>query len=365
MVQERPAVSQGRQEGRRQFVRYAFFKIDQNWRRLPPPERERGKDGVRRVVESFGNRLVVRSYSLVGMRGDVDLLLWQIGDRLEDIQALAIELFSTEMGPYLSVPYSYLAMTRRSQYVSPEEAEDRLIIEPDKAKYLFVYPFVKTRSWYALSKEERQRLMNQHISVGRKYPSIKLNTTYSFGLDDQEFVVAFEGDDPGDFLDLVMELRESETSLYTLRDTPIFTCVAMGLAEALDTLGASGAAVLHRESAVASPSHSWVRVAELKDLPDGETLVTYLHGEQVALFNDRGEIFALANRCPHANGPLADGQINGGTISCPWHGSRFDLRGGELRQGPSRRAAAAYHVKVEDGHIFISGNGGEVSAVPR
>ena len=365
MVQERPAVSQGLQGGRRQFVRYAFFKIDQNWRRLPPPERERGKDGVRRVVESFGNRLVVRSYSLVGMRGDVDLLLWQIGDRLEDIQALAIELFSTEMGPYLSVPYSYLAMTRRSQYVSPEEAEDRLIIEPDKAKYLFVYPFVKTRSWYALPKEERQRLMNQHISVGRKYPSIKLNTTYSFGLDDQEFVVAFEGDDPGDFLDLVMELRESETSLYTLRDTPIFTCVAMGLGEALDTLGASGAAVLHRESAVASPSHSWVRVAELKDLPDGETLVTYLYGEQVALFNDRGEIFALANRCPHANGPLADGQINGGTISCPWHGSRFDLRGGELRQGPSRRAAASYHVKVEDGHIFISRNGGEVSAVPR
>ena len=54
--------------------------------------------------------------------------------------------------------------------------------------------------------------MNQHIGVGRKYPSIKLNTTYSFGLDDQEFVVSFEGDDPGDFLDLVMELRESETS---------------------------------------------------------------------------------------------------------------------------------------------------------
>ena len=74
--------------------------------------------------------------------------------------------------------------------------------------------------------------MDEHIALGHKYPSVKLNTTYSFGLDDQEFVVAFETDEPRDFVDLVPALRETEASLYTLRDTPIFSCVAVGLREA-------------------------------------------------------------------------------------------------------------------------------------
>src|SRR5207249_4984531 len=74
----------------------------------------------------------------------------------------------------------------------------RLRIRPSDARYLFVYPFTKTRAWYALSKPERQTMMDEHVRVGRKYPSIRLNTTYSYGLDDQEFIVAFEGDNPGD-----------------------------------------------------------------------------------------------------------------------------------------------------------------------
>ena len=68
--------------------------------------------------------------------------------------------------------------------------------------------------------------MAEHIRVGKEYATVDINTSYSFGLDDQEFVVSFESDEPQDFLDLVMELRESQGSAYTLRDTPIFTCIA-------------------------------------------------------------------------------------------------------------------------------------------
>ena len=82
-------------------------------------------------------------------------------------------------------------------------------------------------------------MMNEHIRVGHKYPRVRLNTTYSFGLDDQEFVLAFETDYPTDFLDLVMELRETEASSYTLRDTPIFTCLK---AEGSDLVRALGGA---------------------------------------------------------------------------------------------------------------------------
>jgi chlorite dismutase len=78
--------------------------------------------------------------------------------------------------------------------------------------------------------------MDEHIEIGNKYPSVKLNTTYSFGIDDQDFVVAFEGDYPEDFVDLVMELRESDGSKYTVRDTPIITGVKGTLEEVVDTV---------------------------------------------------------------------------------------------------------------------------------
>jgi chlorite dismutase len=85
--------------------------------------------------------------------------------------------------------------------------------------------------------EERQKMMTEHIRIGHEYPRVKLNTTYSFGLDDQEFVVAFESDYPSDFLDLVQRLRESQGSAYTLRDTPIFTCIRTTIDETLQRLG--------------------------------------------------------------------------------------------------------------------------------
>ena len=99
-----------------------------------------------------------------------------------------------------------------------------------------LYGLWKTRAWYRLPHAERQRIMDAHIAVGHKYHGIKINTTYSFGLDDQEFVVAFEGDHPGEFLALVRELRDSEASSYTERDTPMFTCRRLspsGLVEAI------------------------------------------------------------------------------------------------------------------------------------
>ncbi len=133
---------------------------------------------------------------------------------------------------WASTAYSYLAMTKESEY----SEEERLEVRSSKRRYLFVYPFWKKRDWYLLPREERMRIMRGHIEVGQRYPSVSINTTYSFGLDDQEFVVAFETDDPGDFLDLVQELRGTESSSYTLRDTPIFTCISSSVRRALDAL---------------------------------------------------------------------------------------------------------------------------------
>jgi chlorite dismutase len=123
-------------------------------------------------------------------------------------------------------------MTKASEYSD----ESRLQVRPAHAKYLFVYPFVKTREWYRLPPDERWRVMQEHIKVGREFPSVDLNTSYSFGLDDQEFVVGFETDSPADFLDLVHKLRMTESSMYTLRDTPTFTCISASVERALNAL---------------------------------------------------------------------------------------------------------------------------------
>ncbi len=340
-------------QGRRQVVKFSFYRVDPSWRALARPEREAHKQEFCRAVGRFAGRLQVRSYSVVGMRGDVDFLLWQIGDRLEDIQDLATAVMSTAMAPYLTMPHSYLAMTRRSIYVSPEEGRVRAELRPADSKYFFVYPFVKTREWYLLPQAERQAMMDEHIAVGRSYPSVKLNTTYSFGLDDQEFVVSFETDEPADFLDLVMELREARSSRYTLRDTPIFTCIAMGLPETLDALGSSGQQA-HAPAEISVNGDGWSGVASLDDIPEGGSKVVYHREQQVALFRTgEGRLFAVANRCPHANGPLADGALDGTTVTCPYHSSQFDLATGEPLAGPASRPVRTFELRVDDGQVFL------------
>ena len=344
---------------RRQFVKFSFFKLDPAWRRLPVEEREQGKQELCGAVETFGGRMLIGSYSLVGIRGDADLLLWQVAEALEPFHELGTALFSTAMGSYFTTPYSYLAITRRSMYKTPdlrEPSESRLSVSPGTAKYLFVYPFVKTRPWYELSKDQRQEMMTEHITVGRKYPSVKLNTTYSYGIDDQEFVVSFETDNPTDFLDLVMELRESKASAYTLRDTPAFTCLAMSLAQALDSLGAPGAAKTLSDVVLspAASDDSWTNVAELSDVPEGGSMVVHAGGEQVALFNIGGTLYAIGNRCSHANGPLADGKVEGTKVTCPYHASQFDLKSGEVLEAPAQQAMPTYETRVEDGKIYIA-----------
>ena len=228
-------------EERSQVVKYDFYKVDPQWRRLAAAERAAAREEFIAALDEFSSIVAIRSYSLVGIRGDCDFLLWKIGTSLETIQALAAQLNRTRLASYLSIPYSYLALTQRSQYVGrhlhPDQEGTRLSLHPKDEPYLIIYPFVKTRDWYLLPQEERQRMMNQHIAIGHKYPSVKINTTYSFGLDDQEFVVAFTTSSPPDFLNLVMELRATEGSRYTLRDTPILTCLAKGIHETLEDLG--------------------------------------------------------------------------------------------------------------------------------
>jgi chlorite dismutase len=216
----------------RHFVKYTFLKVDPAWRRLDDSERARHKREFLAACEDFASERLLRAFSLVGTRGDADMMLLTQATNLERIHEFHVVLAQSGLMKWCETPYSYLAMTKPSEYSD----ESRLEVRPAHAKYLFVYPFVKTREWYRLAPDERWRIMQEHIEVGRQFPEIDLNTSYSFGLDDQEFVVAFETDDPGSFLDLVQKLRTTESSSYTKRDTPTFTCVGCSVERALNAL---------------------------------------------------------------------------------------------------------------------------------
>ncbi|HYM15610.1 MAG TPA: chlorite dismutase family protein, partial [Dehalococcoidia bacterium] len=341
----RPTASNGAGDapkGTRQCVQFVFYKVDPAWRALPADERAAAADEVQAVVDAMSDRMVVRPYSLVGIRGDADFMFWHIAETIAPFQEAATRLLATRLGPYLTTPHAFLAMTRRSQYVDKTEpgadGGRRLTIAPGGSKYLFVYPFVKTRPWYNLAQEKRQEMMDTHIRIGRKYPSVKLNTTYSFGLDDQEFVVSFETDEPADFLDLVMELRETESSLYTLRDTPTFTCVATTVPALMASLGATGTAPASSAGG-AGAEGGWSRVCALSELAPGASKTAYVAGEQVAVFNAEGTLYAIEARCPHANAQLAEeGTLDGTVLTCTRHGTQSDLaRDGALLRGPGGR----------------------------
>ncbi|HYE21340.1 MAG TPA: chlorite dismutase family protein [Tepidisphaeraceae bacterium] len=224
----------------RQFVSFSFWKLDPAFRRLSAQEKEEIR---REYVEAVNQRregLICLTYSTVGLRSEADFMLWLIGKSTDPIQEIVAALNKTRLAGYLTQPFAFLSQTKRSSYIDKLDPfhtpESRTNIIPGKRKYLFVYPFVKTRDWYLLPLEERQAIMDVHIKAGNEFPSIKLNTTYSFGLDDQDFVVAFETESPSDFLDLVMKLRETQSSKYTVRDTPIVTCVQMGMEQVLGQL---------------------------------------------------------------------------------------------------------------------------------
>jgi chlorite dismutase len=213
---------------RRQYLNYSFYRLEPVFRRLPADERRAAAAEFIDLVKSWesSDDVILRTYSLVGLRADVDFMLWRIAFEPMCFQSMEAALRRSRLGAYLSQVYSFLSLQRRSEYVNRMKgAGEGVELLAGQGKFLFVYPFVKTREWYALSPHARQGMMDEHIAASAPFKGVHLNTSYSYGIDDQDFVVAFDSDYPQEFVDLVGRLRFTEASRYTQRDTPMFTCV--------------------------------------------------------------------------------------------------------------------------------------------
>jgi chlorite dismutase len=228
-----------------ELFRFLVIAVSPDWRRRTSAERDTDKREFASALESCG--VAAHAYSLVGTRADAELLLWLVADDATALRSAETRLAATSLWAWSGRPYAYLAARRRSKYLGEH---DHAGSEPSAAAgpvgdkpYVVVYPMTKKRAWYALPLKERGRIMAGHFAVGHRYPEIRIHTGYSFGIDDNEFVVAFEAPDPRDFLALVADLRETESSSYTERETPIFVGAAMGIGDALDLIDGTAAAI--------------------------------------------------------------------------------------------------------------------------
>lgn len=223
------------------FVHAWLLRLDPAWRRLGATERASDVADFCAAAERTDARLTQHAYSTIGLRAEGDLLLWRLASGLEDVEESAADLLRSGIGRWLTPTISMLGLTRPSQYVKRPTTQEQSLFEGERSRYLVVYPFVKSVEWYLTPAEERQRVMGGHMKVGHRYPQVRQLLAYSFGLDDQEFIVAYETDDLVAFQDLVRELRETESRRSTTRDTPIVTAVHRPLGEVLAMLGGAQA----------------------------------------------------------------------------------------------------------------------------
>ena len=217
------------------FLNYSFFRIDPKWRWMNDVAKEEAAKEFDSLVSVANTKLRVHTYTTLGLHGGTDFMLWMISDSVDMFQRLTSKIYSTILGKYVEPAFMYLSSYRRSVY--SEKSTPSFMTDSKPLKYLIVYPFIKSREWYLLPFEERKKMMDEHITIGRKFPEIKLNTSYSYGIDDNDFTLAFEADDLSKFQDLILQLRETRVSLYVVKDTPMIVCLQKDIQSIIMGLG--------------------------------------------------------------------------------------------------------------------------------
>ena len=177
------------------YVRALALGLDPAWRRLDEARRRSTADAfVEALAPSEG--VITETYSLIGLKPGIDLLVWQMAPSIDQLEEEAARLLRSGLGLWLAVREVFTGLVGDSQYVARPTSQEQSLFEGARSRYLIVYPFTKATEWYLLPREIRQGSMNEHMRVGHAYPQVRQLLAYSFGLDDQDFLVAYETDDP-------------------------------------------------------------------------------------------------------------------------------------------------------------------------
>jgi chlorite dismutase len=220
-----------------QFVQYLFLSVDSQWRRLDASTRAAGRAQFADVIAAAAPNVTTHAYSTLGLKAGAQIMLWWKSSDATTVQDTLGALLSTGLGRYCEIAHSLWGLTRPSIYTKRRTVQEQAIDEEVRLRYLIVYPFTKTIEWYLMSRDARQGMMNEHMRIGHEFGDVRQVLLYTTGLDDQEFIVAYETETLERHQDLVIALRSTEARRYTLRDTPIFTAVHRSLGDALALLG--------------------------------------------------------------------------------------------------------------------------------
>jgi chlorite dismutase len=199
---------------------YIFLHSRKSLYDLPKPDLVKQQEEFLKHLQ-HSKEIITNTYATVGLKAKTNILLWLQANKIELIQDKVNEILHADLGKHLKITYTLTGLARPSQYSHQTDQDTNR----KGGSYLIIYPFTKTQSWYMLDFEQRKELMKGHISIGRNYPQISQILLYSYGIDDSEFIVSYETDDLLDFQRLVMDLRSDKVREYTLKDTPIFTCI--------------------------------------------------------------------------------------------------------------------------------------------
>lgn len=219
------------------YVHALALGLDPAWRRLSRDERCRSAEEFCTAVAA-SSRVSTFTYSMIGLKAGVEVLLWRLAPSLDALEEGSARLLRSGIGAWMTVRHSFLGVIRPSRYTKRPTPQEQSLFTGERSAYLVVYPFTKSSDWYLLGQDERQRIMNEHMKVGHRYKQVRQLLAYSFGVDDMDFLVAYETDDLVEFGELVHELRGTESRRSTVRDTPILTGIHRPIDEITRLLGA-------------------------------------------------------------------------------------------------------------------------------
>ena len=221
------------------YSSFMFLKLQPDFRRLISNEKIAAKQEFENMVGACQEKVFLRTYMVSGLRADSDILFWRMSDDLAYLQEVCARTFSTGAGKYFTPVHSFIGVHRGSETALPKKELEFGFLPKDtfgRYRYMLLHPVVKAHTWYELSEDEREKLLAERGQVLTRYKEIQENFFLSYGLDDQEIIVAREAKALEDLISATQELRQQRIKNYTTVDKPVFLCLGRDLREIMDAI---------------------------------------------------------------------------------------------------------------------------------
>jgi len=205
-----------------QVIRYTLWSVFRLKDVLPDDRAAHAAEVEELFAQLAGKDVTVRgTYDVSGLRADADLMIWWHAENSDDLQEAYNRFRRTALGRTLEPVWSNMALHRPAEF--NKSHIPAFLADETPRDYICVYPFVRSYEWYLLEDAERRRLLMEHGMLARGYPDVRANTVASFALGDYEWLLAFEADELYRIVDLMRDLRASETRRHVREEVPFFT----------------------------------------------------------------------------------------------------------------------------------------------